>query len=170
MIDHATSLAALGPGLGGRSGNRIDLREFARRRVDHLKVKLARGELKERVLRERLTTLFGENSNKAVDGKGKVDLESLWQVIVAQQAKNLQARLDVLFGEKAAAIVAPDGRIDQDKLEHLVEGQSTKALHARLVEQFGDRDIEIVDAEGAIDVCSFRALLQPAPPHSSSRP
>lgn len=159
MIDRLACLAALGPGLGLRSNNPVDLHEFAQRRVDHLRRKVDAGDIDPEKLRGRLLARFGDAAGNIVDEDGSIDFDRLRDLITTQQATKLQDRLHGWLGDDANGIVSPDGTIDRERIEALHAAENVGHLQARLIERFSDRTDGVVGNDGSIDIDALRELF-----------
>jgi inactivated superfamily I helicase len=159
MIDRLASLTALGPGLGGHTDSPTDIQEFAERRVNHLKEKVAAGDLDPAKLQERLIARFGDEAGNVVDESGNIDFEKLQSLIASQQTSKLQQRLESWLGEDARGIVSEDGRIDSARFASLDAVQDADRLQARLTDRFGPEADGVISSDGMVDVGALRSLF-----------
>lgn len=159
MIDHLSSLAALGPGLGNQTDQPIDIQEFARRRVDHLREKVEAGDLAPDMLKHRLTSRYGNMANDVVGRDGNIDFDRLQRLIITQQAAKLQDRLEDWFGDEAKGIVGPEGTIDQQKFEALHNAEKINQPKAGLDRNFGDHGDNLIGGDGSININALRELF-----------
>ena len=134
-----TVLPPFGPGLGLHGDGQSGIQDFAQRRVDHLKQKVATGDLDPQKLEARLLSRFGDAASEVVGSDGAIDFAKLQGLITEQQATKLQSRLESWFGNEAKGVVAADGTIDRERFMALQATETIDSLHAKLVERYSDR-------------------------------
>lgn len=159
MIDHLSSLAALGPGLGHQTDQPIDIQEFARRRVDHLREKVNAGDLAPDMLKQRLNARYGSMANDIVGKDGSIDFDRLQRLIITQQVAKLQDRLEDWFGEEAKGIVGPEGAIDQQKFEALHNAEKIDRPETGFDRSVGDHGDSVIGSDGSININALRELF-----------
>jgi hypothetical protein len=169
-MDHLTSLEILGSGFGMPSRSPAEIRDFAQRRVDHLRGKVEAGAIDAQSLQERLKSRLGEAAGNIVSAGGVIDFERLRDVITAHQASTLQQRLEGWFGHDARGIVDPDGKVDRVKFGALSASRNIERLQARLVERFGKRADGLVNDDGSIDIHAVRELFATSPDEKPYEP
>jgi len=158
-MNSLADLAAFSPGLGNHAEGTIDVRAFARRRVEHLRNRVEAGDLDPDKLRHRLLARFGPSAARVVGEDGIVDFNRLQDLVTQQQAEKLRAKLERLFGDKADDIVGSDGVIDQVRISALLTADNIHNAEAKLKERFGDHADKMKRDDGSIDLDILRELL-----------
>ena len=143
--------------IDGRLGP-IDPRQAAYLRLDRLRVQAEAGELDTGKLQERLSSVFGENSEVFFGDESGIDIDRLQQFIGDQGSARLILALTARLGETNPVEDVIEGG---DSVRENIVARNQAIARERLRDEFGGEADQFIDADdGAIDFDALREFLE----------